>query len=183
MRKQRIIIFGGPDRCGKTTIAKALAVRLDIPYFKPSQQRDIAMNAPELFRYQTAFGEPKLQDFLGQTKYSAIMDRGFPCDYAYSKVLKRETEWRTIELLDEFYARMDALLVITLRPSYDELKDDAWSVIDPDMMRALDAAYREYVAKSKMKSLLLVSNVKPEASNLERHVAAIEAALNPLKGQ
>ena len=34
MRKQQVIIFDGPDGCGKTNIAAALSKVLDIPVFK-----------------------------------------------------------------------------------------------------------------------------------------------------
>lgn len=155
---QRIIIFGGPDGVGKTTLAKRLSTMLDIPYFKPSSQRQFAMDGGQVFREQTRWGEPKLMDFLMQTKHSAIMDRGFPCDYAYSKVLGRETAWGTITLMDEGYSRMGALLVIVCSADYTKLaRDEFEKVADPEVQRKLEAAYWDYGYKTKMKCIIITT--------------------------
>jgi len=174
---QRIIIFGGPDRCGKTTIAKALSKALDIPYFKPVNQQWYAINDPTVFKKQTEFGEPKLLDFLKQTGYSAIMDRGFPCDYAYSTVLGRDTAWETIWALDAEYGRMNAVLVVTLRTDYASFKDE-WDQMTLSKTRALDKAYRAYAAQTSMKSVIIMTNPDPASWNLKAQVTDIIEALN-----
>jgi len=155
MREQNIIIFGGPDRCGKTTIAKELSKVIDVPYFKPTNQREFAMNDPGMFELQTRWGEPKLLDFIRQTHHSVIMDRSFVCDYAYSKVLGRNTAWSTIDALDEEYATLNALLVLTLRKSYAGRADDEWKVINEEKLKRLDEAYRHYAMATKMRYLIL----------------------------
>jgi hypothetical protein len=174
---QKIIIFGGPDRCGKTTIAKTLSRVLGIPYFKPTNQQWFAMNDPSVFRKQTEFGEPKLLDFIKQTGQSVIMDRGFPCDYAYSKALVRETAWSTIEALDEEYGKLGAQLVFTLRTDYDGISDD-WSKMSAKTLRALDHEYRMYAATSHMRHTLIISppinpGVKDKPYPLKQQIADI----------
>jgi thymidylate kinase len=155
MGNQKVVIFGGPDRCGKTTIAKELSKVIDVPYFKPTNQRHFAMNDPNVFELQTRWGETKLIDFLNQTGHSAILDRSFVCDYAYSKVLGRNTAWAVIDALDEAYAEIDALLVLTLRKSYAGRADDEWKVIDEEKLKRLDEAYRHYAMATKMRYLIL----------------------------
>lgn len=156
MPNQRIFIFGGPDRCGKTTIAKTLSKVLDIPYFKPTNQQYYAMNDPKMFMMQTRYGEPKLLDFIKQTGQSVVMDRGFPCDYVYSKVLGRETDWLAIQDLDREYAKLGAIFVATLRYDYSGIEDQ-WSKITTARLRALHKTYEEYAGFTHMKSLLCVS--------------------------
>jgi thymidylate kinase len=158
LQQQHIIIFGGPDGVGKTTLAKRLSLVLDIPYFKPSSQRQFAMEGGQVFREQTRWGEPKLMDFLMQTKHSAVLDRSFPCDYAYSKVLGRETAWGTIELLDQGYASMKALLVIVCSADYAQLaKDEFQKVADPEIQRKLEAAYWEYARGTNMRRIIITT--------------------------
>jgi thymidylate kinase len=156
MHNQRIIIFGGPDRCGKTTIARTLSKVLDIPYFKPSYQQYYAMKEPSAFRHQTTWAEPKLLDFITQTGQSVIMDRGFPCDYVYSKVMGRETDWETITRLDKAYAKLGAVFVATLRYDYSGISDD-WDKISMGRLRSLHDTYEEYMRGSSMRCVSIVS--------------------------
>jgi thymidylate kinase len=166
MGNQKVVIFGGPDRCGKTTIAKELSKVIDVPYFKPTNQRFLAMNDPGVFELQTRWGETKLYDFLKQTNHSAIMDRSFVCDYAYSKVLGRNTAWSIIDALDEAYAEIDALLILTLRKSYSGRADDEWKVIDEEKLKRLDEAYRHYAMATKMRYLILETDDEDLATQI-----------------
>lgn len=157
MDRQTILIFGGPDKCGKTTIAKEMARQLQIPYFKPAHQQIIAETSPETFALQTRHGEPKLLDFVQQTGYSVIMDRSFPCDWVYSKVLGRETAWNAIQLLDEAYATLNAKLIfcVKTKTGYERPIPDSWKKITNDVLRDLDAHYRVYARDSAMDALVL----------------------------
>lgn len=174
MRQQTILIFGGPDGTGKTTIAKEMSKVLDIPYFKPSLQREIAISMPEVFRLQTSFGEPKLLDFLKQTGYSAVMDRGFPCDYAYSKVLERDADWGMISSLDLGYSTLNTTLVFVLRWDYGTTsEDDFKAVSDPAQRGRLEAAYRDYASWSKCDCLFLFTDPTDPKEDLRKQCNAI----------
>jgi hypothetical protein len=167
--KQRVVIFGGPDRCGKTTIANELSRQTGIPYFKPSNQGHFARNDPGVFQLQTQWGEPKLFDFIKQTKHSVIMDRGFPCDYAYSKVLKRNTAWSMIDTLDQAYGEIGALFVVTVRRDYSGRFDDQWDRIKEDTLRELDSEYRLYAGRTHMRSIVL----ETDEQDLKKQIEAI----------
>ena len=156
--EQKIILFGGCDGCGKTTIAKELARVLGIPYFKPTGQARTARDNHYAFEMQTVWAEPKLLDFLKQTGHSAVIDRGFPCDWAYSLALGRErsTEWLdAIHELDRGYAELGALLVFTLKKDYSLARPDSDKRIDRKMLETLDLNYRSYYETSQCAGLLL----------------------------
>lgn len=176
MERQRIVIFGGPDRTGKSTIAKAFANFNSIPYFKPTNQQWFAINDPGVFEKQTRWGEPKLLDFLRQTGHSAVMDRGFPCDWVYSHAMERETAWDVIAALDDGYAELGALLVFTLRKSYEGWADDADKRIDRAQLERLDWMYREYARGSDCRTLLL----ETDDQDLQGQVLAITHALEAM---
>ena len=58
--KQRIIIFEGPDGCGKTNIAAELSRRLNIPVFKNDQEWSHfgTQDAAEYFRLTAKYSYP-----------------------------------------------------------------------------------------------------------------------------
>lgn len=178
MPPRTLVIFGGPDRCGKTTIARELSRRTGAPYFKPTNQMKHAVEDPTIFTAQTIYAEPKLADFLAQTGHSAIIDRSFVCDFAYSHALGRlgpmslqqVNDWQiTIEQLDHTYGLMDALFVLCVRSSYKGRQDPGWPLMDGKMMATLDDLYRRYLLTTNMRRLVL--NVDDE--NTDRQVAEI----------
>jgi len=155
LEQQWVITFGGPDRCGKTTIAKELSRQTGIPYFKPTNQKWFAMNDPKVFEQQTRWAEPKLLDFLKQTGHSVIMDRGYPCDWVYSGVLRRETAWDTIVALDNGYAELRAANIFTLRKDYTGWKDDSWTEIDEQRLADLHKRYEQWAFLSSTPTLVM----------------------------
>ena len=55
---QNIIIFEGPDGCGKTNIATALSGHLNIPYFKNESEWEFFENDPSYFVNALTYGDP-----------------------------------------------------------------------------------------------------------------------------
>lgn len=74
--EQRIIIMIGPDRCGKTEIAKRLAFLQGLPYFKASSEHETYLSKQGQFVQQLKHADPRMVDFLSQTGHSVIFDRG-----------------------------------------------------------------------------------------------------------
>lgn len=178
MNEQTIVFFCGPDRCGKTQIAKELSRRLNVPYFKASSERDTFLSSrverSERFMYQLRYADPRVFDLLSQTGHSVVFDRGFPCEYAYSQVLKRKSDLELLYKMDEAWASIGAKVVFCYRSSYDNIVDDLDSTIDSTVLKALDEKYREFFARSKCDHVYL--NVDDE--DLEREIREVVKFVN-----
>jgi hypothetical protein len=164
--KQHIVILCGPDMTGKTQISKALAKVLGIPYFKASTERDTYLHNKDKFIMDLRYADPRLADFLAQTNYSVVMDRAWPCEFAYSKVFKRQTDVRALREADDRMSIMGAKVVVCRRTSYEGIVDD----IDPELKEAqlkkLDEAYADFQRWTKCKTLTLFV----DDENLSREV-------------
>lgn len=124
------IMVIGPDGVGKTTVVEELSSRLGIPTFKfPSEQ--------EVFRKgqrgQLLF-DLGLAHFLQQTGYRFIADRGYPCEWVYSGVFRRDTDIDTLGLIDAKHAEIGTKILYlyssVLPAEKDELVPDEfyWNV-------------------------------------------------------
>lgn len=164
--KQTIIIFEGADRCGKTQIAHELSARLSIPYFKASNERDVYLNKKDYFIKHLQYADPRVVDVLKQTGQSLIMDRAYPSEWVYSKVMNRETDDRMLEKVDESFAELNAWIVVCHRSSYQGIVDDIDSNINEDVLKNLDNEYKNFLKFTKCKKMML--NVDDE--NLDREV-------------
>ena len=170
MGRQRIVFFVGPDMCGKTEISKALSRVTDIPYFKASSEHDAFLSSRvskrELFLNQLRYADPRVMDLLKQTGASVIFDRGFPCEYAYSKVFNRETDTKMLKHLDEQWATLDTRIVLCCRQDYSNVVDDLDPTVKGETLQQLHDAYMDFTSWTKCKLLKL--NVDDE--NLQREV-------------
>jgi len=165
--KQRIIILEGVDMSGKTEISHELSKRLDIPRFKASNEHDVFLNRSENhFIKHLQYADPRVVDLLSQTKQSLIMDRAYPSEWVYSKVLGRETDDRMLEKIDQSFANLGAWIIICHRSSYASIVDDLDSSIDASVLDRLDNEYRRFLKFTKCKTMLL--NVDDE--NLQREI-------------
>lgn len=172
LRKQNIMFMVGPDMCGKTNIGKALSEALMIPYFKASSEHNTYLGEQNKFLNQLKYADPRVYDLLKQTKQSVIFDRGYPCEWAYAAVLKRETDEEFVLHMDELYASLGASIVFCHRTSYKNIVDDIDPKLCGERLEKLDAEYRNFLANfTKCKYMLL--NVDDE--NLDREVREIAA--------
>jgi len=172
---QRIIIVVGPDMTGKTQIAKALADRLGIAYFKASSEHQTYLTEPDLFLNQLTYADPRTVDILRQTGLSLVMDRGYPCEWVYSMVLGRKTDVEMIYHMDKHYASLGARIVVCYRESYKGIVDDIDPTLSGDKLERLDHAYKRFVTHSKCETMLL--DVDDE--DLKREIEDIVAWLPP----
>ncbi len=168
--RQRIVFFVGPDMCGKTEIAKALSRMTDIPYFKASSEHDAFLSSRvskrELFLNQLRYADPRVMDLLKQTGQSVIFDRGYPCEYAYSKVFERETDTKMLKHLDEQWSTLDARIVLCYRSSYAGITDDLDPTVKGEVLHKLHDAYADFASWTRCKLLRL--NVDDE--DLQREI-------------
>lgn len=155
MGSQRIIVFEGCDRVGKTNIAKALSHATGIPTFKATSEHDAYLSSKvskrELFLNQLRYADPRVCDLLRQTRQSVIVDRSWPSEYVYSRVMKRETDAMMLEHIDEEWSKLGAEVIVCYRTSYDGIVDDIDPNIDAPVLRELTDRYFEFAEWSKCK--------------------------------
>ena len=168
--KQNIICFAGPDRCGKTNIAKEVSRKTGIPYFKASSEHSDFLNKPERFVQCLRYSDSRMFDMFDQCGYSMILDRCWACEYVYSKALGRETDMVALRGLDNNFSRLNTTIIIAQRSDYSNIVDD----IDPVRLngKKLQEIHDLYEEFSKWTSCKVVKlNVDDE--NLEREVAEV----------
>ena len=108
MNNKYIIIFEGLDGTGKTTIAKALAEKLNLQYFKnsmhgldsmPEKYKDRAY-FDNLLKYQAPLTLAFLRQCLFKEK-GIILDRFIPSEFAYGMALRNGTDEDLIWQIDK----------------------------------------------------------------------------------
>ena len=181
---QRIIIFDGPDMCGKTAIAKELSRRTGIPYFKASSEHetflyDCGPNEPQSglqngeFLNQLWYADPRTFDLLKQTGQSIIFDRAYPSEYVYSTLFHRKTDMQAIQFLDELYESLGAQLVICVRASYAGIHDDLKPDMGPETLQKQHDLYMDFLKATRLDSVLLFT----DDEDLEREIREVREGL------
>ncbi len=166
--RQKVIIFDGPDGCGKTNIAKSLGEKLNISVFKNEMEWESFEDDPTYFKNAMIYGDPYFASYLKQTGASVIMDRWYPSEWVYPRVFHRETDHDALEKIDKVVSKLNTIIVIPYRTSYEGIKDQFESITER-RMRDIDMMYTYFAAWTKCKVMRL--NVDDE--NLEREVNEI----------
>jgi len=167
-RKQQVIIFEGPDGCGKTNISQALSEMINVPYFKNTSEWEFFENDPSYFINALSYGDPYFLSYLKQTGAGVILDRSYPSEWVYSKVFNRETNNAALEFIDEKYAELGTKIIIPFRNDYTNVVDQFTSVT-PEKLIEIDAGYRSFAKWTKCETLFV--NVDDE--NLDRELFEI----------
>jgi len=168
--KQRIVIFEGPDGCGKTNISQGLSEFTTIPYFKNKDEWKNFVNDPSYFVNALTYGDPYFLSYLEQTQASVIVDRWYPSEWVYARVFDRPTSPAVLRRIDERAAALGAKIIIPFRTSYDNVVDQFEDVITPNILRAVDELYREFAEWTECDTLLL--NVDDE--DLDRELSEVK---------
>lgn len=169
---QKVIIFDGHDKSGKSTIAAALSKELSIPIFKV--QRDKRWWDPEInLKYLTE----GVTQFIEQTGVSVILDRWVSSDYMYSKLFKRHINYEKIWEIDERLSKLDTLIVHCYKDSsaYIEDEEDA-DYVDPSMYYEMTTQMFDFTAESKCKTLQLNTsnaNLREQLDAIKKEIGAI----------
>lgn len=169
MHRQHVVFLVGPDMCGKTNIATAVAARTTIPYFKASSEHGTYLKKKDLFINQLRYADMRVHDLLRQTCHSVIFDRGYPCEWAYSQVFDRKTDMKVLAALDAAYAALGAWVIVCRRKSYAGIVDDIDAGITEKVLQRLDAKYEEFIGWTQCKTLSLYV----DDEDLEREVSDI----------
>lgn len=119
--KQKIIIFEGFEKVGKTTIATHMSKVIEIPYFKnPSQKEFFLVNSLNKLKIESEY----LLTILQQTNLSIILDRHYPSEYAYANAYNRSTDLSFIRYLHKEYEKLDTYHIYCSKKHKDEFNDD-----------------------------------------------------------
>lgn len=167
--QQNVIIFDGPDMCGKTEMAQHLSRMLNIPYFKNTCEKKFFEKDPGYFTKALKYGDSYFASYLKQTGASVILDRSFPSEFVYSQIMSRETNWDILRMIDTMFTDVCTKIIIPVRTTYLGIKDDIFDVLDESKLSMIDKKYREFAMWTSCDTLIL--NVDDE--DLEREMRDI----------
>jgi len=174
--KQNVIIFTGVDMCGKTNIATKLSRLTGIPYFKSSDERNTFLKNQDKFIMDTRYADTRMVDFLKQTRHSAIFDRGYPCEWVYSKFFGRVSDESCLRYIDDVHSEIGTKLIVTYRSTYNNIVDDLDPTLTGLKLKKLDDLYRQFSCWTKCQFMFL--NVDSE--DLKKEIEEIDLFLNLL---
>ncbi len=173
---QHVVIFDGPDGCGKTNMALELSQKINVPYFKNKREAKFFEDDPGYFVKALKYADPYFASYLHETKASVILDRSFPSEFVYSKVLGRDTSMDMLRLVDSMYASLNTKIIIPYRTSYNKVIDQ-FSSIDENVLIEVDKVYKEFMRWTSCEVLHM--NVDDES--LEREMSQIIAFIHDVK--
>lgn len=169
VKKQLVLLCGGPDRCGKTNILRELERRLHVPYFKASGEHNNFLTSQNNFVNELRYADPRFCDLLYQTGHSVLVDRAYMCEWVYSQFFDRETDMRMLRVMDSMYAKLGAKILICTRKSFLGIKDDLDSNIDEEALQKISSLYMEFVKWTRCETYVLYV----DDEDLDREVTEI----------
>lgn len=162
---QRVLIFCGPDMCGKTNISQELSRVLNIPYFKPPEERLTFLKNQDKFILDTRYADTRMADFLKMTGHSVIFDRSYPCEWVYSRFFNRESDEVALRYIDNVHSQIGTKIIIPYRSTYDLVIDDLDPSLTGSRLLRLEKLYREFSTWTKCECYFL--NVDSNDLNME----------------
>jgi len=139
--KQNLIIFEGPDLCGKTNIAEEVSKRLGIPVYKSGREHDLFHDKNA--QYLTLkYGNYEMIKILDTTNASIMFDRFFPSEWVYSQVYDRTRDLDLVMEYDRYWASLGGKIIWLDKPEMDG-KDE---LIENTRYNEIRQRYDEYMA-------------------------------------
>lgn len=157
--------MGPIEGCGKTHISQELARRTGIPYFKNSDEHKYFLSDPGYFVNAIRYVDTYFTSYLEASGASVILDRAWPSEWVYSKVLGRSTDMEVLRELDRRHAALGTWIVVAHRSDYSGVVDD-YEAVNKNIRRIHDA-YMDFAAWTQCKVVLL--NVDDEDLDREVH--------------
>lgn len=176
MKNKHILLFEGPDRCGKTEIGKEIAKVLDLEYFKnfKEQINFSANNTIDAFRYETHYLLQLLQN-VKFGKYGIVLDRHFPSEFAYAHAYNREVDDHLVWWFDTEFAKLNTKLIYCYKSQYKKFDDE---VIKLEEIKNIREQYEtRYLPLTSMEVIKLDTSDE----NLEEQVKTIIFEICPDK--
>ena len=160
---QRIVIYDGPDSCGKSEMAKELSRRLGISYFKNADEHRYFLKDPSYFLNAIRYVDTYFTSYLESSGASIILDRAWPSEWIYSQALGRKTDFDLLRELDNRHAKLGTVIVIPSRSSYVKMRDDYESI--NNNIDTIDTLYHEFAIWTKC--IVIKLNVDDEDMDRE----------------
>jgi len=105
-----LLIFEGPDGCGKTNIAEAVGEKLGIPVYKSGREHEI-FHDPQGQYLTLKWANYEMIKLLETTGTSVIFDRFFPSEWVYAQVFKRKTDLELVKKYDAWWAALGGKII------------------------------------------------------------------------
>lgn len=153
---QGSVIVVGPDRVGKTTVCRHLSEILGIPGFKFPSEKEIFKNGgKESLRFDLGLAE-----FLRQTGHRAVFDRGYPCEWVYSRVFGRETDHMMLDRIDTVHAEIGTVIVFLSSSEVPAEEDD---LVPRERYHEIREGYRHFLRGSHVNQIVMETDEMIEA--------------------
>lgn len=146
LKRQLVLLVVGPDMCGKTHIVTEISRLLGVPSFKASGEHRTFLGTQKSFIDELRHADPRMIDFLRQTRHNAIFDRAYPCERVYSTFFQRETDEIMLKYVDSGYASLNAKILLCDRDSFFGIQDDLDPRINQQQLERLSSLYRDFAA-------------------------------------
>lgn len=140
---QKIVIWDGPDMCGKTNIAKAYSEKSGITLYKDVGEWSSGLHTDN-FVNMIRYSDMRTLDLVKKLKFDIMFDRAYPSEWVYSQIFNRKTDGFALHVLDEEYAKLGAKIILCRRSNYDKIKDDRYKEIDSDKLKLIDDLYYKF---------------------------------------
>lgn len=164
-----ILFLVGPDMTGKTNIAKELSKRLNIPYYKASSEHHSFLKKQDRFIHDIRYACPARLDLLKQIGGGIVFDRGYPCQWVYSKFFERDCDDEAVFWLDDQYSTLGAKIIFCTRHSFANISDDLDPNLDETSLKKISSLYDEFNKLTKCDVLKLFvddENLKRELKDI-----------------
>ena len=157
-----IIIFEGHDKAGKSTIAKTLSTQLDYPIFNDPRRKQIINHHDTTAAVQAGL---LLANFMYCTKPNIILDRFYPSEIVYSKVLGRKTDIWDLWKTDRIMASAKTRIILCYKSTIDQIDE----IHDIETLKQVRKGYFEFFGRTKCEKLMLDTTDK----NLNKQINKI----------
>jgi thymidylate kinase len=149
-----IIVFEGPDGCGKTTLAKSVSSVFSIPIYKPAGTPLTGITVAESqAEDRGAWG---LVALLAPSVH-VIFDRAFPSEWVYGMAFDRQFDTEAVWSLDAQLASMPHLCYLVLPKKiaargvlHHWLRNRGVDDVTPERWQEIASGYADYCSLSRL---------------------------------
>jgi len=140
-----VLFVEGPDRCGKTHIAKALAEKYSLEYWRNDNVDDILRYAgPGEFKkvLQYYYSQMPLFAKMLQNRGSGlVIDRCYITEWVYSNLFNRATDLDVIQGLEQQYMELGGVIIYCYKTDYMAFHDE---FVKEEQIKQIKDLYRIY---------------------------------------